>query len=128
MRCIPNPLRRALLATLLSALCLGTLAACAGPLRTPSTPEAPATAEGSVAPTPSAAPPAAPVDSPTAAAVDCAPSEAQLEPGEPIALLSRVAGCPGLVRVEWRGTQLLVPLERLGLSEADLAGLPEEAR
>jgi hypothetical protein len=43
-------------------------------------------------------------------------------------LLSRVAGCPGLVRVEWRTTQLLVPVERLGLSVADLAGLPEEVR
>lgn len=128
MRCTLDPLRRALCAALLSALCLGTLAACAGPLRTAPTPEAPATAEVIAAPTSSAVPTPAPENSPAAPTTDCTPSEAQPEPGEPIALLSRVAGCPGLVRVEWRGTPLLVSLERLGLSEADVAGLPEEAR
>lgn len=43
-------------------------------------------------------------------------------------LLSRVAGCPGLVRVEWRTVILLVPVELLGLRESDLVGLPEEVR
>jgi len=128
MRHTVDPLNRALHAALLGALALAALAGCAGPLRTVSTPEALATAQVVIVPTPTAIPAQPPQVAPTAAVVDCTSTVAQLEPGEVIKLLARVAGCPGLVRVEWRTAELFVPVELLGLSEADLAGLPEEVR
>lgn len=104
------------------------LAGCAGPLRLATTPEPPPTAQVLVVPSPAPAPVQPSPATPTAATVDCAPTTDQPTPGEPITLLSRVAGCPSLVRVEWRTTILLVPVEFLGLRESDLTGLPEEVR
>jgi len=128
MRHTRDLLNRTLHAVLPGVLALAALAGCVGPLRTASTPEALATAQIVIVPTPTVVLTQPPQVAPTAAAVDCTSTVAQLEPGEVIKLLARVAGCPGLVRVEWRTAELFVPVELLGLSEADLAGLPEEVR
>jgi hypothetical protein len=103
------------------------LAGCAGPLRTTPPTDVAATAPA-LAATPAPGPGQIVPAAPTAAPPDCNPSTIRPEPGEPIMLLSRVVGCPGLVRVEWRGAELLVPAALLGLSERDLGGLPEEVR
>lgn len=127
MRHMLAPLCRALRGAPLGTLALA-LAGCAGPLRLATTPEPPPTAQVLVVPSPAPAPTQPSPATPTAAAVDCAPTMAQPTPGEPITLLSRVVGCPSLVRVEWRTTILLVSVELLGLRESDLVGLPEEVR
>ena len=127
MRHTLAPLSRALRGAPLGTLALA-LAGCAGSLRLAATPEPPPTAEVLVVLSPAPAPTQPSPATPTAVTVDCAPTTVQPAPGEPITLLSRVAGCPSLVRVEWCTAILLVPVELLGLRESDLAGLPEEVR